>query len=275
MVADAPMGIPEQALTPSPTALLGPRVRLMGMPLSGFTMRSAVEHILSELSEGRGGWMITPNLDILRRYVQDPAFQAMANRANVCVADGMSLVWAAHLAGTPLPERVAGSSLIEPLCRAAADAGRRLYFLGGSPGTANQTVARLHERIPLLEVAGSCCPEWGFEENDEGLSRVQERLQAADPDIVFVALGSPKQERFIDRLSVLFPTVWWIGVGGSFDFLSGQVPRAPVWMQNVGLEWLYRLMREPRRLARRYLIHGAPFAVKLAVWSVMRRIRGR
>ena len=134
MVADAPMGIPEQALTPSPTALLGPRVRLMGMPLSGFTMRSAVEHILSELSEGRGGWMITPNLDILRRYVQDPAFQAMANRANVCVADGMSLVWAAHLAGTPLPERVAGSSLIEPLCRAAADAGRRLYFLGGSPG---------------------------------------------------------------------------------------------------------------------------------------------
>src|SRR5262245_46886249 len=161
----------------------------------------------------------------------------------------MLTVFASRLQGTPLPERVAGSDLISSLSAAAARQGRSIYLLGGSPGSAEGTRAVLQQRHPDLHVAGVDCPPVGFEGDPDAVERVARTVVQGAPDIVLVALGSPKQELLIARLRDRLPGAWWLGVGISFSFLSGHVRRAPRWMRRTGLEWLHRLVQEPRRLA--------------------------
>jgi N-acetylglucosaminyldiphosphoundecaprenol N-acetyl-beta-D-mannosaminyltransferase len=234
-----------------------------------------VEHILCELEQGRGGWVITPNVDHLARVRRDPEFRGFYAQARVVVADGMPLIWASRLQGTPLPERVAGSNLISSLSAGAGRQGRSVYLLGGDPGTAEQAAQILSERYAGLRIAGTHYPPMGFDKDPEQMQRLIEALVQADPDIVYVALGSPKQERLIGMLRERLPRAWWLGIGISFSFLSGHVKRAPVWMQKCGLEWLHRLAQEPKRLARRYLIEGIPFVMILLAGSLRQRFFAR
>jgi N-acetylglucosaminyldiphosphoundecaprenol N-acetyl-beta-D-mannosaminyltransferase len=185
----------------------------------------------------------------------------------------MPLIWASKLQGTPLPERVAGSNLISSLSAAAAERGRGIYLLGGATGTAEAAADVLSQRYPKLRVCGTCCPTIDFEDGADGVAAVTENLRQAKPDIVYVALGSPKQEVLIDRLRDQLPGAWWLGVGNSFSFLCGHVHRAPLGVQRAGFEWLHRLIQEPRRLGRRYLIDGCPFAVKLLVGAAIQRLK--
>ena len=145
----------------------------------------------------------------------------------------------------------------------SAKRGLSVFLLGGSPGAAEGAAAVLGERYPSLTVAGTYCPPHGFEQDEAELKRIERAVVEANPAIVFVGLGSPKQERLIERLRERLPGAWWLGVGVSFSFLCGQVRRAPRWMQVIGLEWVHRLAQEPRRLARRYLVEGLPFAAWL------------
>lgn len=248
-------------------------VTVGGAPLHAITEQECIDHILHELDAGRGGWVATHNLDHLRRLQSDPAFASMCATAALRVADGMPLVWASRLAGQPLPERVAGSSLIHTLTAAAAAANRSVYFLGGNPGTAKAAAATLRQRYPRLHVAGAACPPVGFDRNSHQMDAVIRAMTTAQPDIVYVALGSPKQELLIARVSSSLPRSWFLGVGISFSFVSGDVRRAPLWMQRNGLEWLHRLIQEPSRLAGRYLIQGLPFAAGLLVQSALDRRR--
>jgi N-acetylglucosaminyldiphosphoundecaprenol N-acetyl-beta-D-mannosaminyltransferase len=234
-----------------------------------------IDRILAGLAMGQGGWVITTNTDILRRYVHDPVFRTVADRASFCVADGMPLVWASRLQGLPLPARVAGSNLIGSLCAAAAPAGRRIYLLGGDPGTADATRQVLQQRCPGLVIVGTHCPAFGFEHHAHEITRLRHILQAAQPDIIFVALGSPKQELLIHQLRDCLPVSWWLGIGISFSFMAGRVKRAPPWMQRAGLEWLHRLLHEPRRLAKRYLVHDVPFALHMLSHSLLAGLRKR
>lgn len=249
------------AHAPDPAAL--PAVNLLGVRVHAMTERATIDHILAELDRARGGWVVTPNLDILRRCVRDRAMRDLAHEATLVVPDGMPLIWASRLQGTPLPERVAGSNLVSSLSSAAASAGRSVFLLGGDPGVAESAGAELLRRFPGLRVAGFHCPAMGFENDETQLRAIEDALSAADPDIVYVALGSPKQERLIRRLRGAFPRAWLLGVGISLSFLCGEVRRAPRWMQRVGLEWLHRFLQEPRRLARRYFVDGVPFAIEL------------
>jgi len=251
-----------------------PIVRLLGIPIHAVTQRRCVEHMLSELEAGRGGWVVTPNLDYLRRLVRDGSFRALCRDADLLVPDGVPLLWASRLRGTPLPERVAGSDLISACAESAARDGRSVYFLGGNPGTAERSAAVLRERIPGLRVAGCLCPPMGFEGDRAQVALLRDRLRAAAPDIVFVALGSPKTEHWIQCLRADLPAAWWVGVGISFSFLAGDVRRAPQWMQRSGLEWAHRLAQEPRRLVRRYLVQGLPFAAQLLAGSAGERVFG-
>lgn len=250
-----------------------PQVELCGVRFDAPTEAQCVEHVVSEIGQGRGGWIVTPNLDHLRRLVADESFRSTCAPADLAVADGMPLVWAGRLQGTPFPERVAGSHLITSLSVAAGRAGRSVYLLGGDEGTAEAAAEVLQARCPGLRIAGTDCPAPGFEADPERMRQLVGQLTAAQPDIVYVALGSPKQERLIGELRGELPGAWWIGIGISFSFLSGDVRRAPPWMQRVGLEWLHRLAQEPRRLARRYLVDGLPFAARLLVESAWRRVR--
>ena len=249
------------------------RVRLMGMPIDPITQQQAIEQVLSALSAGRGGWVITPNLDQLRLYCERPDLRDMYERASLVLPDGMPLLWASRLQDTPLPQRVAGSELIYTLTEAAAAAGRSIYFLGGNPGSAQGAADELARRYRGLRVAGTHCPPMGFEHRPEEMRAVEESLQATQPDIVYVGLGFPKQERLIAKVRDKLPGAWFLGIGISFSFVSGEIRRAPRWMQRTGMEWMHRMVQEPGRLFRRYIIEDMPFAAKL-LWSAARRSGG-
>ncbi len=262
--------VPHPSSEPAPPAD-PPVIRLRGARFHAVTETDAVAHVTAALAAGRGGWMITANLDHLRRAETDAEYQRMMNEADLVVADGMPLVWAARLQGDVLPERVAGSDLVWSLTEAAAHEGRSVYLLGGVEGAAAAAADVFRTRWPSLRIAGIDCPPFGFESDDAYVDAMRARIAEAAPDVLYVALGSPKQERVIEGLRDVLPRTWMIGVGVSFSFVAGDVRRAPAWMQRTGLEWVHRLTQEPGRLARRYLVDGLPYAARLFVSSAFRR----
>jgi N-acetylglucosaminyldiphosphoundecaprenol N-acetyl-beta-D-mannosaminyltransferase len=238
-------------------------VELCGMPLANLHTQQLIDHVFDCLAQSRGGWLVTANLDFLRRFVHDPASRDIYADADLRVADGMPLVWASYVQGTPLPERVAGSSLVLPLCQRAAREGRSVYLLGGDPTAAQVATQRLLQGAPGLVVAGQTSPNISAQVSEADVAPIRAELLQTRPAIVFVAFGSPKQERVIARLRAELPETWWIGVGISFSFIAGHVARAPLLLQKLGLEWAHRLVQEPDRLFRRYVIEDIPFAFEL------------
>ncbi|MDB4986286.1 MAG: putative glycosyltransferase, partial [Myxococcaceae bacterium] len=216
-------------------------VELCGMPLASIDTRQLLDHLFESLARGQGGWLITANLDFLRRHVKDPEARGIYAGADLRVADGMPLVWASRLRGTPLPERVAGSSLVSPICARSAREGRRVYLLGGDPKASKLAAQKLLEQNPGLVLAGVSSPWVSAAPTSAELEDMTRELSAARPDIVLVAFGSPKQERVIHQLRARFPHAWWIGVGISLSFIAGHVRRAPPLVQALGLEWVHRL----------------------------------
>lgn len=249
-----------------------PTVRLNGVTVHAITADQCIKHIMSELDAGRGGMVVTPNLDHLRRVKSDLSFAALVAEADLVVADGMPLVWASRLQRTPLPERVAGSDLVISLSAAAAREGRKLFFLGGTPGTADGAADVLREEYPNIQIVGTYCPPMGFEKSDQQIAAIIAAIAKASPDLVYVCLGSPKQEQLIHRIRPIAPNAWWLGLGNSFSFLCGDVHRAPRWMQRLGVEWVHRLLQEPRRLFKRYIVHGLPFAASLLGKAALRGV---
>ena len=249
-------------------------VTLMGVTIHNVSQSEVVSHILGEASQGRGGCMITPNVDILRLVTADPELAALVRAADLVVADGMPVMWAARLQGTPLCERVPASEAIHPLCAAAAQAGVGVFLLGAPPGVAERAAAVLAGQYAGLEI-GHLCPPMGFEKDDTIVRGIHEALRRASPGIVFCGFGFPKQERLMKSLHELFPGTWFIGSGGTFSMVAGDTPKAPVWMRRAGLEWAHRLRLEPARLFERYIVHDLPFAFRLLLASAANRLRGR
>ncbi|HEY0008338.1 MAG TPA: WecB/TagA/CpsF family glycosyltransferase [Tepidisphaeraceae bacterium] len=251
-----------------------PVVRLQSIEIHAITEKQCVEHILDALDHGIGGTVVTPNLDILRRCTHDLIFASLVSESDLVVPDGMPLIWASRLQGTPLPQRVAGSDLITTLSLAAAGRGKSIFLLGGAPGSAEGAAKILQTKAPHLKVAGMYCPPMGFEDKPDEMRRLIEALMTGKPDIVWVALGSPKQEFLVNRIRNVLPSAWWLGVGISFSFLTGDVVRAPKWVQSIGCEWIHRLVQEPKRLLRRYLVDGLPFALSLMYGCAINRFNG-
>jgi N-acetylglucosaminyldiphosphoundecaprenol N-acetyl-beta-D-mannosaminyltransferase len=248
-----------------------PHIVLDGVKLAAVTEAQCVMYMFDHLDQGLGGWVITPNLDHMRRARLDSDYRTLLTEADLVVADGMPLIWASRIQRTALPQRVAGSALVWSIAQTAARRGRSIFLLGGDPGTAEKSAQTLKDRYNGLLICGSCCPPMGFENDPQMVAELRQKLAAAKPDVVYVALGSPKQEELIRQIRDDLPQAWWLGVGISFSFLSGHVKRAPQWVQRIGLEWVHRLGQEPRRLARRYLIEGFPYAARLLFGAVRRR----
>lgn len=248
------------------------RVHVAGLAIDPMTEGEVVDHVVAALKRGEGGHLVTPNVDIGWAAAHDPEARQIIEGADLVVADGMPLVWAARLLGTPVPGRVAGSDLIWSLSEAATFYRYPIYLLGGPPGVARQAAGRLTDRHPGLVVAGVDAPPYGFETTQESCARVRDAVVAAAPRLVFVGLGFPKQDRLIAQLRKDLPSTWFVGCGAAIAFAAGAVPRAPLWMQRTGLEWLFRLLNEPGRLARRYLLHDLPFALWLLTACLFRRL---
>jgi N-acetylglucosaminyldiphosphoundecaprenol N-acetyl-beta-D-mannosaminyltransferase len=239
----------------------------MGLPFDRLDHPALIRLFLDGVRERNGGWIVTPNLDILRQFTRCPDSRRLILAATHRVADGQPIVWASRLAGRPLPGRVPGSDLVVSLPEAAGRAGLSVFLLGGNPGVAAAAAARLEARCPGLERVGSYCPPYGFEDDPRELAKIRNALKSARPALVLVGLGFPKQERLIHLLRSEMSETWFVGVGISLSFLAGDQPRAPAALQRLGLEWLHRLAHEPRRLFRRYVAHGLPFGLRLLAWA--------
>ena len=250
-----------------------PVVLIEGIPFIKLRMNEVVNLIVHRHSQGFGGWVVTPNMDILHRLVTDISFRALVNsETTIYTADGAPIIWLSRMLGTPLPERVTGSDIFVELVAQAATNGKSIFLLGGNPGVAEIAAQKLQEIHPELRVAGCYAPPFGFEGNLEEMEKIREFLVTTRPDIVFVGLGSPKQEKLIALVRDLLPTSWWLGIGVSFSFVAGDVKRAPVWMRRVGLEWFYRVLQEPKRLFKRYFLINIPFAIILFARNLIKRM---
>jgi N-acetylglucosaminyldiphosphoundecaprenol N-acetyl-beta-D-mannosaminyltransferase len=239
------------------------------------TFTQGLEAIADLIREGRGGSVYTPNVDHIVMLERNAKFRQVYQRASLSFADGVPVIWASHLLRPVLPEKVSGSDLVIPLAQLAGRERWRVYLLGGSPGAAKLAAERLRAECGT-EIVGI----------DDGMVRVGDsspeqraivdRIRAARPDIVLVALGAPKQEFWIDEHAEELAPAVALGVGASLDFIAGTVRRSPRWMSKVGLEWLYRLGQEPKRLWRRYLVDDPRFvAIVMRTWRMPRASRER
>lgn len=246
-----------------------------GIDLHVLTMQQTVDVVMEELRHQRGGLLLTANVDIMLRLTTEPDLH-LAERSRLVVADGMPVVWASRLqGGTRLPERVTGADLVWRLSGAAAQEGRSIFLLGAGPGVADKAAQAFIHDYPGLRVVGTECPPKGFEADDQYMASLVAKLQEAKPDIVFVALGFPKQERVALRLLQHLPSTWFMGCGGALDMAAGDTPRAHSALQRLGVEWMHRLYLEPRRLAHRYLVDDVPYAAGLVGRAASRRLRKR
>ena len=251
----------------------GTRTEVGGLWFDALTEDAVVEAVRNAWAAGQGGSIIPVNVDVARSATRSAAAAGLIARASIVVADGMPLLWAARLKGDALPERVTGSSLMFALSAASAIDGKSVYLLGGAEGVPEKAAAALAARYADLDVVGAHSPEFGFDQTEEGAQQAASEVVAAAPDLVFVGLGFPRQERFIERIRTSLPSVWCLACGGGISMAAGVVPRASPLTQQLGFEWVHRLAHEPRRLARRYLREDLPFALALLARSGARRVR--
>lgn len=237
------------------------RVRFGRLWVDALAFDDAIDSVRELVQRGEGGAIFTPNVDHVVMADEHAGLRRAYRRADLSFADGMPLVWTSRLLGRKIPEKLSGSDMIVPIVQLAAKEDWGVYLLGGmpgEPGAAELAAQRLTERfgVRIVGIDPSFVSMDGSKDGDAG---VLERVRAAKPDIVFVALGAPKQELWIARcLDEIRPAVA-IGVGASLDFISGQISRAPRWVSNAGFEWAYRLAQDPRRLWKRYLVRGPRF----------------
>jgi N-acetylglucosaminyldiphosphoundecaprenol N-acetyl-beta-D-mannosaminyltransferase len=224
------------------------------------SFQQACENIVAHARNGgRPAFVTTANAQHIVLLEEDKRLRAIYSSADLIVPDGFSLLLAARFSGLSLRERVTGVDMFQALCGLAAKNDLHVFLLGGRPNSANRTAAVLKSKFPQLRVS-TYCPPLDFEKSASGLEDTARAIRAARPDLVFVALGAPKQEYWIHEHGLKLPVPVFMGVGGTFEMVSGMVSRAPVWMQKAGLEWFYRLCLEPRRMWRRYLIGNLTFA---------------
>lgn len=257
---------PAPSIEPAPatfTKRAWSRINVLGLPVDGITYAQLLDRIGDWIEEGQHAHHIcTTNPEFTMIAQTDPNFANILRRADLCVPDGVGIMWAARRLGTSLPERITGSDGVPIIAERAAQEGWKLFFLGAAPGIADQAAEILRERHPGLQIVGTYSGSPAPEEEAEIVRQVND----SGADILFVAYGAPKQDKWIARNLPRLRVKMAMGVGGAFDFIAGVVPRAPSWMRRAGLEWLYRLYREPWRIKRQMRLPHFVLAVLLQ-WS--------
>jgi len=232
------------------------RILLMGCKIDNLTMHETLDKVAGFIRSGQPHQHVVVNVDKLVKASRDPGLRKIINACALVNVDGMPVVWASHLLGTPLKERVAGIDLFQALMERAAQAGWRVFLLGARAEVVAGVVAHYGRCLPALTICG-----WrhGYWQGQQQEAQVAEQVRASGADLLFVAIGSPQKEQFLDRHQGAMRVPFAMGVGGSFDVVAGLVKRAPRWMQRAGLEWFYRFLQEPRRMFRRYFLDDMAF----------------
>jgi N-acetylglucosaminyldiphosphoundecaprenol N-acetyl-beta-D-mannosaminyltransferase len=232
-----------------------PRVRLLGIEIDALHMPEAVAQVRDWVTsrDGTCHYVVTPNVDHAVLFQENEALRRAYAEAGLVLADGAPLVLASRWLGKPLPERVAGSDLVPALFDATCEnSSLRVFLLGGAPGVAERAAANVAARWPAVTVVGTASPPQGFERDSAQNADILARIAKECPNVVLIGLGAPKQELWVwqHRREISAPVA--LCIGATIDFLAGERTRAPRWMRRAGLEWLYRIGTEPRRLGRRY-----------------------
>ena len=230
------------------------RMRFMNTEIDNLTMDEALGTIDELIQENRNAYVVTPNVDHIIQLERGGPLTEVYKHADLILTDGKPLIWIARWYGTPIKEKISGSDLFPKLCQLAAKKGYKMFFLGAAEGVAKKAAENLAHKYQGLQVVGTYSPPFGFEKDEVELAKIKNMIVKTNPQILVVGLGCPKQELFIlnhkDELGVPLS----LGLGASIDFEAGNVKRAPKWMADHGLEWLYRITQDPKRLAKRYLV---------------------
>ena len=248
---------------------------MFGIDFDSLRMDQVVAQLLLWLSQpsGRCRYVVTPNVDHVVMYQQSDALRQAYAEASLVLADGAPVVSASRLLGRPLPERVAGSDVVPRLFSEAVwqRTNLRVYLLGGAPGVAQRAAEKMEAAWQGTEVVGVASPPLGFEHDPQQNAELVADINAREPDLLLVGLGAPKQELWIQRHHHELTASVALCIGATIDFLAGERARAPCWMRRAGLEWLFRVLLEPRRLGRRYARDAWEFPCLF--WREWRAIR--
>lgn len=230
------------------------RMRFLNTEVDNLTMEEALCKINELIVNKKPSYVVTPNVDHIVKLEKDKEFQEVYKNADLILTDGMPLIWISKLKKISIKEKVSGSDLFPKVCEMAAQKGYKVFLLGAAEGVAAKAAENLEEKYDGLNIVGTYSPSYGFEKHNEEIIKIIDMINNLKPDILAVGLGAPKQEKFIYKFKDKLNVPISLAIGASIDFEAGNVARAPLWMQKLGLEWLYRLVKEPKRMFKRYLV---------------------
>lgn len=230
------------------------RMEFLNTKIDNLTMEESLDEIDKLIKKKNPSYVVTPNVDHIVKLEEDKEFQEVYENANLILTDGMPLIWISKIKKTPIKEKVSGSDLFPKVCELAAKKGYRLFLLGAAEGVADTAARNLEQKYDGLNVVGTYSPSYGFEKNEDEIKHIINIVREANPDILAVGLGAPKQEKFIYKYKDELNVPISLAIGASIDFEAGNINRAPKWVQKIGMEWFFRLCKEPKRMFRRYLV---------------------
>ncbi|MCD7739594.1 MAG: WecB/TagA/CpsF family glycosyltransferase [Lachnospiraceae bacterium] len=227
---------------------------LLNTRVNNLTMTETLECIEYLIETGQKSYVVEVNVDVIIRIEEDPYLQRIVDEADLVLVDGQPLVWISRWHKRPVQTRIAGSDMVPRLCEEAAARGQRIFIIGGQEDVTRNAKEKLEERLPDLKITGTYSPPMGFETDPVEQELINEMISAARPDILIACFGCPKQEKWIYENYRKYDATVSVCAGATVDFLAGAKKRAPAWMGRWGLEWLFRLCQEPKRMFRRYFI---------------------
>lgn len=230
------------------------RIKFMNTDIDNLTMAETLNEIDKLIQKKICSYVVTPNVDHIVRLEKDEELQKVYKNASLILTDGKPLIWISKWYKTPIKEKISGSDLFPRVCQLAANKNYTMYLLGAAEGVADTAARNLMKKYPGLNIVGTYSPPFGFEKNKQEMNKIKTQIQDVHPDILIVGLGCPKQEKFMYYHCKELGVPISFGLGASIDFEAGNIKRAPKWMSNHGLEWLYRFSKEPKRLFKRYFV---------------------
>lgn len=230
------------------------RIKFMNTDIDNLTMAETLNEIEKLIQKKNCSYVVTPNVDHIVRLEKDEELQKVYKNASLILTDGKPLIWISKWYKTPIKEKISGSDLFPRVCQLAANKNYTMYLLGAAEGVADTAARNLMKKYPGLNIVGTYSPPFGFEKNEQEMNKIKTQIQDVHPDILIVGLGCPKQEKFMHYHCKELGVPISFGLGASIDFEAGNIKRAPKWMSNHGLEWLYRFSKEPKRLFKRYFV---------------------
>lgn len=230
------------------------RMKFMNTEIDNLTMEETLDAIDVLIQQNKNAYVVTPNVDHIVQLEAGGELCEVYKNADLILTDGKPLLWIAKWYGTPIKEKISGSDLFPQLCGMAAKKGYTMFFLGAAEGVAAKAAENLMKKYPGLDVVGTYSPPYGFEKDKDEMQKITAMIKDVHPHILIVGLGCPKQEKFILHNKEKLGVPISLGLGASLDFEAGNIKRCPRWMADHGLEWLFRITQDPKRLAKRYLV---------------------